>query len=140
LFEVELFPTIVVPLDGLRDADIGGHHGFDVVAGDELEIVDGEDVGRIGDGHYQGRAGAVDRHHPMPQGHVLGYQRDDLGVDVELRQVDGRHAVLLGQKLGQILLGDCPSLDKSIPQSVTRLSALFLCALELLRRDYLISQ
>jgi len=46
LGEVEFFPPVVVPFDGLRDADIGGHHGFDVVACDELEIVDGEDVGR----------------------------------------------------------------------------------------------
>jgi len=76
----------------------------------------------------------------MPQGHVLGYERDDLGVDVELREIDRGYAVLLGEKLGQILLGDGPSLDERIPQSVTRLSALFLCALELLRRDDLISQ
>jgi len=51
----------------------------------------------------------------MPQGHVLGYERDDLGVDVELREIDRGYAVLLGEKLGQILLGMAPVLMREFP-------------------------
>jgi len=47
----------------------------------------------------------------------LGTSADDLGVDVELREIDRGYAVLLGEKLGKIFLGDGPSLDERIPQS-----------------------
>ena len=62
-------------------------------------------------------------------GHVLGDQRDHLGLDVELGQVDGRDAVLPRQELGEVLLLDRAHLDEAVAQPLARAAALILCAL-----------
>ena len=140
LLDIQLFAALVVLLDGLRDADLGGDDNFDVVAGDELEVVDGEDVGRIGDGDDQRRTGPVDRNDPMALDHLLGHEGDDVAIDVEFGQVDSRHAVLLGKKLGKIVLLDRAHFDERVPQAFARFLALFLSALKLLRRDDLVPE
>lgn len=83
----------------------------------------------IGDGDDQGRAGAVDRNHAMTLDYFLRHQGDDISVDVEFGQVDGRDAVLLGQKLGEVVLLNRPHFDEGVPQALARLLALFLRAL-----------
>jgi hypothetical protein len=54
-------PSRVVALDRVADGRLGGDHHLDVVAGEELEVVDGVDVRRVGHRHDQRGAGAVDR-------------------------------------------------------------------------------
>jgi hypothetical protein len=110
------------------------------VPGDELEIVDGGDVRRIGDGDDEGLAGPVHRDNAVPLDHLLGDQGQDVSVDVELGQVDRGNAVLLGEKLSEIVLLDRAHSYERVPQALARLPALFLSALQLLWRDDLIPE
>ena len=73
--------------------------------------------------------GAVDRDDLVLIGDVLGDQLDDVGLDVELGQVDRRDAVLPRQELGQILFLDRPHLDEAVAQPLARATALVLRAL-----------
>jgi len=132
LVDVELVLLLVVLLDGGGDAHLGRDHHLDVVAGDELEVVDGQDVRRVRDGDDEGRAGPVYRNHTMALDDLLRHQGDDLPIDVELGEVDGRNAVLLGQELGEVIFLDGPHLDERVTQALARFSALLLSALKLL--------
>ena len=102
----------VVALDGLSDGDFGGHHRLDVVAGDELQIVDGEDVGRVGHRHDERGTGPVHRDDEVLLRDVLRDELDDLRVDVEVFEIDGRNAVLLRQEVGELVLLDGAGLDE----------------------------
>ncbi len=125
----------VVALDGLLDGRLGGDHRLDVVAGVELDVVDGEDVRRIAHGDDERAAGAVHRHHLVLLGDGLGDELDDLGVDVEVLQVDGGHAVLLGEEAGEVALGDGALLHQQGADARAGLALLLLGLLELLQRD-----
>jgi hypothetical protein len=65
----------------------------------------------------------------VPGGHLLGHQGDHLGFDVELGQVDGRHAVLARQELGEVLFLDGPHFHEAVAQTLPGPAGFFLCAL-----------
>ena len=96
----------VVTDDGLLDGGDGRDHRLDVVASEELDVVDGVQVAGIAHGDDQRRAGARDGDQPVPLTHVLGDQLDDVLVDVELVEVDGLDAVLLAEEVGDLAIRD----------------------------------
>ena len=55
-------PLRVVPRDRVGDRGFGRDDRLDVVARHELDVVHGEDVGRVGHRDRQRRAGAAERH------------------------------------------------------------------------------
>ena len=102
----------VIALDGLEDGGFGGDDRFDVVARHELDVVHGEHVGRIRDRNRQRRAGAAERDDLVLLDRLGGNELDDGGVDLELRQVDRGHAVLLAEQIGDFLVLDEPEADQ----------------------------
>ena len=111
--EVEVAPEalhidalLVVLGDGLADGRLGGYDDLDVVGGEELEVVDGRQVGRVGHGDDEGSAGAVDGDAEVARGYLLGHEIDDLALDVEVGQRDGGDTIGLGEELGELRLVD----------------------------------
>ena len=97
--------------DGCEQRRFGRDHRLDVVARHELDVVHGEDVRRIGHGDGDRGAGLVDREDVVFAGHVAGDQLDDGGVDLEMHEVDRRHAELLRQAFRDVFFGDESELD-----------------------------
>jgi len=125
----------VVALQGLLDGLLGGDDDFDVVAGEELDVVDGVDVRRVAHRQDEGGAGAVHRNALVLLGHVLRHELHHLGVDVEFLQVDRRNAVLLGEEAGELRLLDEAELGQVVADAAASLLLLFLCLLKLLKRN-----
>ena len=151
LLELDGVRRAVVLVD--RDAQRGfrGDHGIDVVPRHELDVVHGEDVGRVD--HRQGHFGAdlgdrkdgvlardvgrdhlddrfvdldalqVDRGDPE----VLGKELDEVllrhGADLHQRRADAPALLLLqGEPLLQLLRADLAGLEEGVSQAVTHLS------------------
>ena len=70
---------------------------------------------------------------------LLGDQLDDLGVDLEVLQVDRRDAVLLGEEVGELGLLDEAELGQVVPEAAARLLLLVLRLLQLLQRDQVLA-
>ena len=122
----------VVLVDRLAQRDLGGHDRLDVVAGHELDVVHREHVGRVAHRDRQRRAGLVHREDTVLAGDLARHDLDDGRVDLEVREVDRGDAELLGERLGDVALGNRPDPH----QGLADLAALF--ALELERRFQLL--
>ena len=70
------------------------------------DVLDDLEVGRVDHGQGQERPDPVDGHDHVLLGHVGRDEVDDLGIDLELVQVDVRIAELAAQGLGDLLLGN----------------------------------
>ena len=94
----------VVLVNGVEDRRFRRHDRLHVVAGHELHVVHGEDVGGVGHRDRQRRAGAAERDDLVLAGRLGGHELDHGRVDLELGQGDRGHAVLLGQQRGDFLV------------------------------------
>src|SRR5713226_397539 len=83
-----------------------------VVARHELDVVHGEHVGRIRHRDRQRRAGAAQRNDLVLLRGLGGDQLDDRRIDLELRQVDRGHAVLLREQGRDLLVLDEAKIDE----------------------------
>ena len=102
----------VVLVDGVDDARLGGDDRLDRQARPEADVLDDLEVGRVDHGQGQEGADPVDRHDQVLLGHVDRDEADDLGVDVELVEVDVGVAELAAEGLGDVLLGQVAELDE----------------------------
>ena len=117
---------VVVAVDGAPDRLFRGDDGLDVVAGEELDVVEREDVRRVARGEDQRGPGAVHRDHVVLDRDFFGDQLDHGAVDLELVEVDRGHAVLLGDEVGELGLVEQTDLRDLRAEPVAR--ALRLCA------------
>jgi hypothetical protein len=128
----------VVLLDRLHHCGLGGDHRLDVVARHELDVVHGEHVGRVGHRDRERCAGARQRHDLVLLRGLGGHQLHDRRIDLELAERDRRHAVLLAQERGNLLVLHIPELheiEAELPPVLTLIVQRFL---ELLRADALL--
>ena len=95
---------VVVLLDGAPDRLLGRDHGLDVVSGEELDVVERKNVGRVGGRQDQRRAGPVHGDHGVLDRDLLRDQLDHRRLDLELVEIDRGHAVLLGDEVGELVL------------------------------------
>ena len=102
----------VVARDRVGDRRLRRDDRLDVVARHELDVVHGEHVGRVGHRDRQRRAGAAERDDLVLLRGLGRDQLDDRGIDLELRQIDRGHAVLLGEQSGDLLVLDEAELDE----------------------------
>ena len=135
LLELEGMDGAVVPVDRLLDGDFAGDYRLHVVAGHELDVVHGEHVGRVHHGDGQGGAGAADRHDQIFLRHLARDELHDRVIDLDLREVDGGHAVLLGEDAGDVLFFDEPELDEVQAELAAVGLLIFQGLLELLRSE-----
>ena len=97
-------------------------------------------IGGIGHGDGERAALALERQHDALGGHVGRDQLDDLGIDLEAREVHRRHAVLAGEDLGDLELLDQPELHQDVAQPVLGGLLLRERLRELLARDQAFAQ
>jgi len=95
LLELDRVRASVVLIDRSAQRRIGSHDRLDVVAGHELHVVHGEDVGRVhhGDGQLGPRLG--NRKDGVLASDLSWNDADNAVVDLDLAQIDGRDSVAL---------------------------------------------
>jgi len=108
---------VVVLVDGILDGGFGRHHRLHLEAGHELDVVDGEDVTGIRHGDGEDVARAVDGNDLVLLGDFRRDQLDDVGVDLEVGQVDGRDTVLSAEERGDVVFADETQLDEVAPDA-----------------------
>ena len=137
LLQLEGVGGAVVPVDRVLEGDLRGDDRLDVVAGHELQVVHREDVRRVGHRDGERRAGLVDREDVVLARDLGGDELQDVRVDLEVRQVDRRHAELRGERLRDVVLGDEAEPHERLAQLHPRFLLLLQGRGELLRVDEL---
>ena len=79
---------IIILVDRIFDGRFGSNHHLDIEAGHKLDVINGENIGRISHRHNQGRAGTVDWNQLVFLGNCGRNQRHNGGVNIKLSQVD----------------------------------------------------
>ena len=138
--ELLLVVGLVVLLDQSAEGELTGDDRKEVEPGDELEVFEQAHVAGVGHGDRERAALALEREHDALGGHVGGHQLEDLGVDVEARQVHRGHAVLSREDLGDLELGDEAQLDQHETQTMLRRLLLRERLNQLLAREKAIAQ
>ena len=92
------------------------HDRLHRVARHELDVVHGEDVGGIRHRDGERAAGAAQRNDLVLARGLGRNQLDDGEVDLELRKVDRRDAVLLAEEGRDLLVFDEPQFDEAETQ------------------------
>ena len=125
----------VVLVDGVAQRVFAGDDREDVVAGDELQIVDDAQVGRIGHRDGERAALALEREHQMALRQLGRDQLRDACVDFEVREVDGGHTELPGQHARELDLVDVAELDEVVADPHSGGLLLLQRAIQRLARD-----
>ena len=100
-----LAPRRVVAVQRPRHVLLRGHHRPDVVAQEAPQLVDDRQLLRIAHGDRQRVVLEADGHDAVELGHGLGDVGQHVGRHHHVGQADHLHAHLLGQPLGQLLVG-----------------------------------
>ena len=108
------------PIDGLHDLGRRGHDRPNGSPDDPAEVVEGQDVGRVGHGHEDLAVTAVDRQPPVPAAHGLWHLLGQLQVDRALLQVDELQAELLGQGPDELGGGHQAAVEQDLAQLAAR--------------------
>ncbi len=130
---------VVVLVDRGLDRLFRGDDDLDVVPGEELDVVDREDVRRIGGGEDQRGAGAVHRNHGVLDRHLFRDQLDDVAIDLELGEFDRRQPVLLGDELGELGFLEVTELGDLVAEASAVGARLVAGALQLLGRQHVLT-
>ncbi len=128
----------VVGLDRGANRLLGGDDGLDVVAREELDVVEGEDVRRVGGSEDERRAGPIHGDDVVFSGDVFGDQSDDFGLDREVREIDRGNAILFGDELGELVLVHEAKSGDLRTQAFAMRSRLLSRLVELLRREQIL--
>ncbi len=128
----------VVGLDRGANRLLGGDDGLDVVAREELDVVEGKNVRRVGGREDERRAGPVHGDDVVFGGDVFRDQGEDFGLDREVREVDRGNAVLFGDELGELVLVHEAKSSDLRTQAFAMRSRLLSRLVELLRREQIL--
>ncbi len=99
LGSLEIDATGVVPADGRDDVFLGRDYLLKFQAGNQADVIEGDDVQRVGDRQLQFLFRLLDRQHFVAVGDVLWDRLNDIGIDLEGPQLDIGQAPLNGQNL-----------------------------------------
>ena len=131
---------VVVALDRRAGSPVSRRDDrLDVEAGEELDVVDGVEVRRIGHRHDERRAGARDRDDLVLVADLARDELEHLLIDLVLVEVDRGHAVLRREEVGDLAVGDVAELGQRGAQVLAGLALLVLRLPELLEADELLA-
>jgi hypothetical protein len=116
LAEVIVFLDLVVVLEVLAERVLAHDDRLDLQLRDELQVVDGREVGRVRHGDREHPPDPAKGQHQVLLCHVRGDELQDLLVDGDLVEVHGGHAVLLGQHARELFLGDEAELHQRVAE------------------------
>ena len=125
--------AIVVALDRLRDRARRSDRDLHVVAGQELDLVDGHQVGGVGHGEGQRRADEARGDEMVLHHEGLRNDAEHLAGDVERERVDDGQTVLALEVGEELLLRRVAQPDEVGGECATLLALLLERMLELLR-------
>ena len=103
-------------------------------------LVVGEQVGRVGHRHAVVGAGVLQHQGAEAARLRLGQARGDLGLDREVLEIDVGHLQLLGERGGDLLLGDEAFLHEHPAELAPAALLLGQCVLQLLLGEQLLLQ
>ncbi len=122
--------------DGILDSGPGGHLRRDLVAADGPDVIDGEDVGRIGHGDHQLPIGIeADGHRVVASRQVVGNESGGRRVDLNVAEVDVLEADLAGKDLDELSLVDQALIDEHPSQGEAALGLQRYGLIELVARQ-----
>ena len=114
-----------VVLDNGRFHGLRGRHSSPDFHPDEVpQVVQRPQILRVRHRHGEDVVFHRNRNDLVHLGHRRGHQVDHLGRNVRLRQIDDRHVPLLGQRFGQLFVGDESQLERDLAEDLS--GALFL--------------
>ena len=113
-------------LDRRAHRVLARQHGHDIVARDELEIVDHRHRRWIGNGDGKLSAVALERQHRVLGRQLRRYQLEQTRIQLEARKIDGRHTVLAGEHAHDLRFRHHPQLDDGHPNALARRASLLL--------------
>ncbi len=134
LLHLRLAKTVVV-LQVLLEGVLPHDHRFDLVPGDELQIVDGPHVGGIGHGDGEGPSHLPQGENPVLHRHFFRHQLQDLLFDLDLVQVHGRNPELFRQGPSELVLSHEPQLHQGETDAGLRLLSFLQGLLKLFLGD-----
>ncbi len=128
----DLLGAPVDPVDGLQQDAFGDHSELNVALEEAGDLVVGEQVGRIG--HCHAVVGAtVFQHQGTEAARLrLGQAHGDLGLEVEMLEIDERNLELARQGGGDLFLGNEAFLHEYAAELAPALALLVEGLLELL--------
>ena len=97
--------NLVVLVDRHAQRVFAGDYGVDVEPGDELQVVDYAQVGRVDHGNGKRTSDAPKWKDQVLGRKVGGHQLEDFGVDLYVRKVYRRNSVLPGQEPRELRFG-----------------------------------
>ncbi len=115
----------------LVDAALGGDHRHDVHLRARAQVVERQDVHRVGHGDEELVAEHRDGHQLVALGHVLGHEVHHRLGHVDLRQVDRRLVQAAAHGDDHVLLGDELVIRQQLEQSAALFFLQFLGFLQL---------
>ena len=100
----------VVFLYRALDGALCRHHRLDPQPGDELDLVQGDDVSGIRDSHDEGHFHLEQGKHLVSNRGPPGDQSDDVLIDPQVFQIDPGDSVLVAESPGTVFIGDISKL------------------------------
>ena len=123
---------LVVTVDRLLDRRLRGDERQHLEVRHEGDVVQREHVGRVGHRERERVPHPPDRQHLVLLRDRRRDELQDLQIDLELREGDGRHAILAREEADQLLLVDEPEPDQDGAELLGRALLLDQSLLELL--------
>ena len=108
------FGLAVVPVDGLDDLLARRQDGLNIFVQDELEFLNGVEVGRVAHDDLERAVLLRQRQDDVFAGDRFGHQFDDGGRDGDFGQVDELQAVELGDGAHDLFGGGVAELDEGV--------------------------
>ena len=106
----------VEPVDGFLDGTLRGDQRLDTQSGGELEVVHGNDVGRIDHRYLEDLVVDQQRHHEIPPRHLGRHQIEQGRQHLDLVDVGRRNSVLVGEQTDKVGLVDQSLLDQVVAE------------------------
>ncbi len=133
---LELAAGAEVDGDGLVEGRLGADDGHHALLGAHADLVDGDDVQRIGHGHHEAAVVVeAERHEPAADDEVARQQSEGPGLGRGLREVDHADVHLAGDRRGDVLLAHQSLGDEDLAEAPAAVVLAGEGAFQLLVRD-----
>ena len=122
-------------LDCVVDLGFGSDKRLYIQPCHKPKLIQGDYIRRVHHGDGQGRAHTAQRQHLVLLGYLQRQQAGDIGIHVEVGEVDAGDAVLLGEHRGERVLGDVAESQQTAAETTPVDQLVFQSLGKLLLRD-----
>ena len=133
-----LLGATVDPIDGFQQQPLVDRHQFDIAPQEPRNLVVTKDVGGISHAHHKSMRAVFQNQGAESAGLVLRQLADNVGIDVEMLEIDVGDVELFRQGFGNLVLGDEAVFHQHAPEFAPRALLVVQGDLELPLRDQLL--